>query len=203
MPTIDGSSTEQHLSLHDLRTIAADIKDTLEAAITDLRHDIQAIAGRVQEVERATTSQHQAIRLIHQQVDTHTLQMRAMQRHMEDLDKQGRRHNLRLRSLPKTVEIDQLIPTVMGLYNNLLGMPSTTEIDMEHIHRALRPKGRHSDPPRDVLCCLTDYRLKEEILRKARNRTQLSHGGNSEDLPAPICHHSTAPSRPPSPAIIL
>lgn len=45
---------------------------------------------------------------------------------------------------------------------------------MERIHRALRPRGRDTDPPRDIVCCLVDYGLKEEILRQARGQ-HLSH----------------------------
>lgn len=111
-------------------------------------------------------------------VDTQTLQMRDLQCHMEALDNRGRRRNLRLRGLPEAVEADKLLPTVTGLFNSLLDRPHTTAINMERIHRALRPKGRDLDPPQDVVCCLTNYRLKEEILHKAQNRTQLSHEGN-------------------------
>lgn len=38
---------QQHPSFQDLHTIAADIKDTLSGAISDLRLDIHAIADRV------------------------------------------------------------------------------------------------------------------------------------------------------------
>lgn len=48
--------TYAQLNLYDLRSVVADIKDTLSAVITDLRHDIQALASRFQEVE--ITSAH-------------------------------------------------------------------------------------------------------------------------------------------------
>lgn len=54
-------TSHQPPSLNDLRSVAADIKDTLTvammAAISDLRIDIQSIAGRVQEVEKMTASE--------------------------------------------------------------------------------------------------------------------------------------------------
>lgn len=52
---------------------------------------------------------------------------------------------------------------------------------MERIHRALCPRGRDTDPPRDIVCCLVDYGLKEEILKQARGR-RLQHGGNPVQL---------------------
>lgn len=86
-----------------------------------------------------------------------------MQRHLEDLDNRGRRHNLRVRGIPEVIEGDQIIPSVTGLFNSLLNRPYQTSIMMERIHRALRPKGRDTDPPRDIVCCLVDFKLKDRL----------------------------------------
>lgn len=48
---------------------------------------------------------------------------------------------------------------------------------MERIHRALRPKGRETNPPRDIICCIVDYKLKEDILRQARGKHPLQYNG--------------------------
>lgn len=88
----------QQPSLNHLRSVAADIKDSLTAAITELRIDIQAITGRVQAVEKTTALHSSAISKTHLTVDTR--QLRDMNRHLEDLDNHGRRHNLCLRGLP-------------------------------------------------------------------------------------------------------
>lgn len=168
----------QQPSLQDLRTIAADIKDTLSTAITDLRHEIQSIASRAQNMKYAAAHHRTEIRKIPHTVSTHTQQLRDLQRHVEDLDNGGRWHKLRVRGLPETVEPEQILPTVTGLFNHLLDKSLQMPINMERIHRAFRPQGRDTDPPRDIVCCLTDFRLKEEILRKVRNKMQLPHEGH-------------------------
>lgn len=173
-PADNNPALNQQPSLNDLRAVAADIKDTLFAAITDLRHEIQAIAGRVQRIESTTAQHNTAIRKVHHyEVDTHTLQLRDLQRHVEDLDNRGRRHNLRVRGLPESVENDQILPAVSDLFNHLLDQPRHTPIAMERIHRALRPRGRDSEPPRDIVCHINDFALKEDILKKARDKQQL------------------------------
>lgn len=167
----------QHPSLSDLRSVAEDIKDTLTAAISDLKIEIQAITGRIQAVEQTTALHSSKIRHQNLAIDTHTRQLRDVNRHLEDLDNRGRRHNLRLRGLPETVDADHLQSEVIHIFNNILGRPREVPIAMERIHRALRPKGKDSDPPRDVVCCIIDYRLKEDILRAARSLTPLLHNG--------------------------
>lgn len=162
-------------------------------AITDLKHEIQSIAGRVQEVEHAAAHHRTAIKKIHHTVSTHTLQLRDLQQHLEDQDNRGSRHNLRVRDLLETVEPEQILLTVTGLFNHLLDKPPQTPINIECIHRAVRPRGRDTDPPQDIVCCLTEFRLKEEILWKARNKLQLSHEGHEvhiyEDLSAITLKH--------------
>ncbi|XP_077310065.1 alpha-2-macroglobulin-like protein 1 [Lithobates pipiens] len=99
---------------NNLRSVATDIKETLTAALTaaisDLRVDIQAISGRVQEVENVMATHSTVIRRSCQAIDTHTLQLRDLNRHIEDLDNHGRHHNLRIRGLPETIDAQRCSP---------------------------------------------------------------------------------------------
>lgn len=128
-------------------------------------------------VENVTEHQDTIIQSVTEEVDSHTRQLRDMQRHLEDLDNRGRRHNLRIRGLPESVEGDQISPAIISIFNSLLNRPAHTPVEMERAHRALRPKGRESDPPRDIVCCIVDFKLKEEILKMARGRPQITHNG--------------------------
>lgn len=125
----------------------------------------------VREVEKVSAQQGTVFRRATLKVDSHTLQLRDLHRHMEDLDNGADVRGVR--GLPESVEVEQLSPIVASLFNSLLDRPAQTVINMERIHRALRPKGRDTDPPRDIICCLVDFKIKEEILRKSMNRSQL------------------------------
>lgn len=61
---------QPYLNIHDLRTIAADIKDTLSAAIADLRIDIHTLSDRVYEVEHVTAKHDQVLRKATRRIDT-------------------------------------------------------------------------------------------------------------------------------------
>lgn len=98
--------------------------------------------------------------------------------HMEDLDNHGRRCNLRVRGVPESIDPSQLSQMITTIFNDLIERPPDTPIAFERIHRALRPRGRDTDPPRDTVCCLMDFPLKEEIFHTARNCNQLSFQGS-------------------------
>lgn len=165
------------LTILDLRSVAEDIKETLATAISELRLDLKSLNERVRVVEHVTEHQEIVLQSVSEDVDSHTRQLRDMQRHLEDLDNRGRRHNLRIRGLPESVEGDHISPAIISIFNSLLNRPAHTPVEMERIHRALRPKGRETDPPRDIICCIVDFRLKEEILKMARGRPQILHNG--------------------------
>lgn len=152
----------------DLRSVTVDIKATLSSAIADLRTEVRAIAARMDNMETATAKQGREIRRIQATTSTHTATLRSMQKHIEDLDNRGRPHNVRIRGLPESIETVQLEPTVVAFFNNILGRPEDTPVAMERIHRALHPKPGPAAPLRDAICCLVDFKLKENIMRKAR-----------------------------------
>ena len=97
----------------------------------------------------------------------HRLMLRDMQRHLEDLDNRGRRNNIRVRGLPEADEAEDLQKTLQTMFNDLTGAPLVKHIEIDRAHRALRPKGPASKP-RDVICRIQSYPLKETIMRKAR-----------------------------------
>lgn len=96
---------------------------------------------------------------------------------MEDLDNRGHGHNIRVRGIPASIKNIQISRVTIAIFNDLLGRSPETPIDFVRLHRALKPRGRGTDPPRDVICCLVNFKLKEEILRRARDRRSLLYQG--------------------------
>lgn len=131
-PPISGDTDhppQPYLNIHDLMTIAADINNSLPAVIAELRLDIHTLNDRVQEVERVMAQRDHVLRKATRKIDTHTLQLREVQRHVEDLDNRGHCHNLRIRGLSEAIDSDHLSPAVTGMFNGLLGRPPQTQAD--------------------------------------------------------------------------
>ena len=131
----------------DLQSVALDIKHTLTAAISDLKTDLQAMGNRLKDVEEDTHLQAAAIRQVQKTYDMHLPHMFELHRHVEDLDNRGRRHNIRVRGLPEGIDQASMPLAVCAIFNDLLERPADAPIEMERIHRALRPPPRDSEPP--------------------------------------------------------
>lgn len=71
------------------------------------------------------------------------------------------------------------VPLVLEfIFNDLLGNPASHKIKMNRAHRALCPKGA-SKQPRDVICCIHDFALKEKIMAKACAQRAIVYAGAS------------------------
>lgn len=58
-----------------------------------------------------------------------------------------------------------------------LERPSDTNIAIDRVHRTLGPRNESEVRPRDVLCCLYSYSLKEEIFQQAWRRGLIEFDG--------------------------
>ncbi|XP_077327569.1 uncharacterized protein LOC143962118 [Lithobates pipiens] len=122
------------------------------------------LADRVEMAEEEIQETKIAIHKTQTQGADHRALLRDMQRHVEDLDNRGRRHNIRVRGIPEAEGPEDLQFILQEIFNELLGEPPTKFIEMD---RALRPKNATSSP-RDVICRLTSFHIKEDIMRQAR-----------------------------------
>lgn len=100
-----------------------DIKNTLSAAISDLKNDMRAVASRLERVEYSALTHETAIQKVQRTTSVHAHHLIEINRHLEDLDNRGRRRNLSIRGIPELVEGPQFQPVVWAIFNTLLGRP--------------------------------------------------------------------------------
>lgn len=176
--TSRGKSKSDHpLTFADMSVFAADIKATFSAAITDLKTSMMVINEKMAAAENAGRQRDKAIHKLELVSSNHMQHFINMNRHIEDLDNRGRRCNVRVRGIPESVDQDQITTALRRVFNSLLERQEDTEINFVRAHRALRPRGSDTAPPRDIICCLQSFATKEEIMRKVRQNEQIIFNG--------------------------
>lgn len=125
------------------------------------------------EAEKKSAQTQRAIGELDKIVWSHNRHLVNMMRHNEDLDNRGRRNNLRVRGVPEEIEAEQIPLALAAIFNSLLGRPKEATIHLVRAHRALRPRPQNNSSPRDIICCLVDFGLKEQILQKARGQDEI------------------------------
>uniref|UniRef100_A0A8C5LK86 Uncharacterized protein n=1 Tax=Leptobrachium leishanense TaxID=445787 RepID=A0A8C5LK86_9ANUR len=156
----------------DIREIVAEVRDSLQQDINPLRAEVESVENRVVALEQT------AARATDQAVEECPMSTAAsgIWRRLDDLDKRSRRHNLRIRGVPETETATR--PYLVGLFNYLLDSREVTSGDLARAHRALRPPpSTSSAPPRDIICCLVSFVLKDRLYAAARSQQTWNYGG--------------------------
>uniref|UniRef100_A0A8C5LWR2 Uncharacterized protein n=1 Tax=Leptobrachium leishanense TaxID=445787 RepID=A0A8C5LWR2_9ANUR len=160
----------------DLSDIIADLREGFGREVREVRVDMEALSSRVGLLEE--TARHPL-----QPAQTHTRdEFSDLQRRVDDLDNRGRRHNIRVRGLAETDDPEDLRTTLRELFNLILNRDTDAPVPMDRGHRALRPRPPSTAPPRDIICHLVDYSLKEEIMKRARTSQHWDYHGHRLEL---------------------
>ncbi|CAH2305453.1 Hypothetical predicted protein [Pelobates cultripes] len=128
----------------------------------------------------------------------------SMRRHLEDLDNRGRRCNIRIRGVPEAEgSTENVVEILTELFQSILQQTSPQHIEFERAHRTTRPRTLE-DGPRDLICCLHSFPIKDTIMRKARERPTWPYRGTQvalyNDL-SPITLESRRALRPVTTAL--
>ncbi|CAH2283020.1 Hypothetical predicted protein [Pelobates cultripes] len=170
------------LTRRDKSEMVAELRAVIREEIAAVRADLTALEHRVDALDAEhlqNTHRQQAADLATTRQGNLLLDLR---RQVEDLDNRGRRNNIRIRGLP---EAEGELPheLLTGLFSHLMGEAAPDDFGIERAHRALRAP-RRDGLPRDLICALASFPLKEELMKAARSRPDLHY----MDAPVALYH---------------
>lgn len=95
-------------------------------------------------------------------ITSHNKHLINLQRQAEALDNQGHRCcNIIVRGLPESVEPEAILVTLQTILKDIQDRPPDSPLELEG---ALWSRGRHTNLPRDVICCFVSFQLNEEVM---------------------------------------
>ena len=93
----------------------------------------------------------------------------------EELEARSRWHNIRLVGLPEGSEGPQPTESIAKLLMDLLGLDEMPGLD--RAHRTLRAKPKEGEPSRPMVIRVTQFQVRNAILRHAGRSAPLLHNG--------------------------
>ncbi|KAM9307750.1 interferon-induced very large GTPase 1-like [Gastrophryne carolinensis] len=153
------------------------MEGTIKRELATLQGSVIEVTARVDGVE----SSHRALvtqvaELEQQQNQSRRLLSDLFLAH-DDVENRNRRNNLRLRGVPESVETRDLSTAVISIFNELLDLPSANHIELDRVHRALGPRPRDPNRPRDIICRVRFFKIKEDLLRRAWEKGPIQYKG--------------------------
>ncbi|CAH2301031.1 Hypothetical predicted protein [Pelobates cultripes] len=170
----------------DLRDSSPPDWTTLRTEITTLRSSLSALEGRVEALETAGTP---APSNTQKTPDTQSRQITDLRLHVEDLDNRSRRHNIRVRGLQESQGPEDLKDALIPIFiNSPMNRPPEARLYIDRAHHTLHPKPPPSALPRDVICHIQNFQLKEAIMKAARSERTWRIGRHRVELYNNLSH---------------
>lgn len=161
----------------DLDSLASRMEAALRGELTGIKEEVAEATSRISTIESDAATLRQDITNLQVAREEVTDQVAQLHLLIDDLENRNRRRNIRIRGLPEATRQTDLKATVTAIFNNCLERPPETPIAIDRVHRTLGPRGPTEDRPRDVLCCLHNYSVKEDILQRAWIRGHVDFDG--------------------------
>ncbi|XP_063806048.1 uncharacterized protein LOC134984390 [Pseudophryne corroboree] len=178
VPPKDAPSPKAHLTTQDIISIVTKtIQTEMRSTLMEFRNELTDLGTRTDSLERKMDEVCQYQAVIEQELTDLRADVDLHGDHLEDLDNQNRRNNIRVRKIPASVTMETLPGFPEGLFLNLIpGTPKDLLI-LDRAHRALRPRPPPTQPPRDVILRFHYYKTKEKLMSAAREHQSVDYSG--------------------------
>lgn len=161
----------------DFSCMAARIETTLRHEIAGVKRDVSATNERVTTLASDVTSLTTDVSGLQAAHDTLADRVAQLQLLVDDLENRNRRRNIRIRDLPEATGQADLKATVTAIFNACLDRAADTVIAIDRVHRTLGPRSPTENRPRDVLCCLHNYSVREDVLQASWRKGSIDFDG--------------------------
>ncbi|CAH2306742.1 Hypothetical predicted protein [Pelobates cultripes] len=162
------------LTRSDKAAMVAELRAAIREEVMAVRRDLAVLEQRVDSLEEDRLQTSHRLQSADLAASRQGIIILDLRRQVEDLDNRGRRNNIRVGGMPES-EGESPRELLTGLFHHILGDEAPMEFGFERAHRALRAP-RRDGLPRDLICCLQSFPLKEAIMRAARSQRVIQYG---------------------------
>ncbi|CAH2281732.1 Hypothetical predicted protein [Pelobates cultripes] len=156
------------LTKTDFEALSDRLGRVVREEVAQLRADLSNVEARMSVAEAETRALRTDLEQTNTAVTTQEADIAHLTTWVDDLDNRGRRMNLRVRGVREGGPAENIPELLRQIFSQVLGNQNMPRLGLVRAHRALRPIPPPEDQPRDIVCCLDNFQLKEEILRTAR-----------------------------------
>lgn len=157
-----------HLSTKsDIEALAKRIEQSLSKELEIVKKDIASLKSKTAALTADSSSADSRLSSLEKRILDQERYISNLYLQTDDAKNRNSRNKLRIRSLPEATGTADLATSVTAIFNTLLDRPASEPVIFDRVHRALGPRGSDPGRPRDVICRLHYYMVKESILRRA------------------------------------
>ncbi|CAH2315376.1 Hypothetical predicted protein [Pelobates cultripes] len=149
------------LTKADFEALSDRLGRVVREEVAQLRTDLANVEARMSVAESETRALRTDLEHTNSMVATQEADIASLTTWVDDLD-------LRISGVREGDPAEHIPDILKRLFTQVLGGQQIPRLGLVRAHRALRPMPAPEEQPRDIICCLENYQLKEDILRTVR-----------------------------------
>lgn len=151
------------------------VKKAVATAIKPLQEKVSLQCGTISDLERSANEHSDQLTSMQETITKLSAAVESLGNKCEELEARSRWHNIRLVGLPERSEGPQPTEFIAKLLMDLLGLDEPPGLHRAHL--TLRTKPKEGEPPRPMVVRVTQFQVRNAILRRAGQRSPLLYNG--------------------------
>lgn len=141
-----------------------------------MKSDTTALGNLVEALEVEHEEIYQAVDLLRDRACRHDSMIKSLLLQL-DYENQEQMQNIYIRDFPEATQNCDFIPTLQGLFVQVLGDAAPIHIEIDCAHRALLLPPQDIIKTQDVICRIHKYAVKEAIITVAHGKQCIDFDG--------------------------
>lgn len=147
----------------DIQQLIATVEHLCKQAVEELREELGEVGNRVEVIEN---DQEKIIQIILDIIDITKYHEEALNTYRDQFD-DFENGPFYIRGLPEKYHNADLPVIVQRLFHQIMGESISEAMEVDRVHRVKSTAYQNKEKPRDVICKMHKYSVKEAIMRSA------------------------------------
>lgn len=162
----------------DIQQLINAVEQSCMQAVASVKKDVRDLGYRVEGMEKEQEVIIQAVTETQESMKKYEETLNAYRDQLDEYENRDKRQNIRIKGLKESITATELAPVAQKMFGQILGDQAPNVIEIDRIHRA-HSKSTKTDVPRDVICKVHKYAVKESIMKMARDNPRITFEGSN------------------------
>uniref|UniRef100_H3BGT2 L1 transposable element RRM domain-containing protein n=1 Tax=Latimeria chalumnae TaxID=7897 RepID=H3BGT2_LATCH len=152
--------------------------ENIQVGLAEIRSEMSSIDSKLDKVTQRLDTSERRIEDIEDRVyhlENLASEIHYLREKCDDLENRARRSNLRIVRLSEGIEGKDPVAFIEKFLVEVLGETCPGRVEIECVHHALRPRPKEGEKPRIMIFKVLRFQDKVRILRRAREKGQLTY----------------------------
>lgn len=157
----------------DIQQLISALEQSCLQAVEGLKGRTPGLWDTIEKVENDQEVMVHAVADVQDAIKNHEDVLNSYRDQLDDYENRDRRQNICIKGFHESIQTPELVSTVQKIFCQILGDFALESIETDRAHRTPSHNAQKVETPRDVICKVHKYTVKESIMKMARSKPEI------------------------------